>query len=148
MRLKKGVADRYWEALMLALIGDQFHDAGVEICGAVVSVRNGEDIISIWTASKEGKMIRIRQVSTQFHDLSSLQKFLANKSSYRDTFRKILQLPANTKIDWKVHEESIQQRITIEESRKEKANQHRQGKPQTQRQNQHQGNDSSPAQAS
>ncbi|KAJ4418451.1 hypothetical protein N0V82_005530, partial [Gnomoniopsis sp. IMI 355080] len=125
VRLKKGVADRYWEALMLALIGDQFHDAGVEICGAVVSVRNGEDIISIWTASKEGKMIRIR-----------------------DTFRKILQLPANTKIDWKVHEESIQQRITIEESRKEKANQHRQGKPQTQRQNQHQGNDSTHAQAS
>lgn len=60
VRLKKGVADRYWEDLMLALIGDQFHDAGVEICGAVVSIRNGEDIISIWTASKEGKMIRIR----------------------------------------------------------------------------------------
>lgn len=148
VRLKKGVADRYWEALMLALIGDQFHDAGVEICGAVVSVRNGEDIISIWTASKEGKMIRIRQVLTQYDDPFSLERFLANQSSYRDTFRKILQLPANTKIDWKVHEESIQQRITIEESRKEKANQHRQGKPQTQRQNQHQGNDSSPAQAS
>lgn len=73
---------------------------------------------------------------------------LANHLPCRDTFRKILQLPANTKIDWKVHEESIQQRITIEESRKEKANQHRQGKPQTQRQNQHQGNDSSAAQAS
>ncbi|CAN8095750.1 unnamed protein product [Discula destructiva] len=116
VRLKKGVADRYWEDLMLALIGDQFNDAGVEICGAVVSVRNGEDIISIWTASKEGKMIRIR-----------------------DTFKKILQLPANTKIEWKVHEESIQQRITIEESRKEKANQHR-GKPQNQR---HQGNNES-----
>lgn len=70
VRLKKGVADRYWEALMLALIGDQFHDAGVEICGAVVSVRNGEDIISIWTASKEGKMIRIRQVANPDKKLS------------------------------------------------------------------------------
>lgn len=60
VRLKKGVADRYWEDLMLALIGDQFHEAGVDICGAVVSIRNGEDIISIWTASKEGKMIRMR----------------------------------------------------------------------------------------
>lgn len=135
---------------MLALIGDQFHDAGVEICGAVVSVRNGEDIISIWTASKEGKMIRIRQVLIQARERATAENmYLANHfSSHRDTFRKILQLPANTKIDWKVHEESIQQRITIEESRKEKAHQHRQGKPQAQRQNHHQGNDSSPAQAS
>lgn len=60
VRLKKGVADRYWENLMLALIGDQFGDAGEEICGAVVSVRNGEDIISIWTATSEGKVLRIR----------------------------------------------------------------------------------------
>lgn len=60
VRLKKGVADRYWEKLMLALIGDQFGDAGEEICGAVVSVRNGEDIISIWTATSEGKVLKIR----------------------------------------------------------------------------------------
>lgn len=60
VRLKKGVADRYWEDIMLALIGEQFNDAGVEICGAVISVRNGEDIISVWTAAKEGKMIKFR----------------------------------------------------------------------------------------
>lgn len=62
VRLKKGVADRYWENLMLALIGDQFGEAGEEVCGAVMSVRNGEDIISIWTASSEGKVLKIRQV--------------------------------------------------------------------------------------
>lgn len=56
--------------------------------------------------------------------------------SCRDIFRRVLEFPPNTKIEWKVHEESIQQRITIEESRREKANQHR--KPQNQRQ--HQGN--------
>lgn len=60
VRLKKGVADRYWEKLMMALIGDQFGDAGEEICGAVVSVRNGEDIISIWTATSQGKVLKIR----------------------------------------------------------------------------------------
>lgn len=60
VRLKKGVADRYWENLMLALIGDQFGEAGEEVCGAVLSVRNGEDIISIWTASSEGKVLKIR----------------------------------------------------------------------------------------
>jgi translation initiation factor 4E len=49
MRLKKGVADRYWEDLLLALIGDQFAEASEEVCGAVVSVRSGEDVFSIWT---------------------------------------------------------------------------------------------------
>lgn len=63
VRLKKGVADRYWENLMLALIGDQFGEAGEEICGAVLSVRNGEDIISIWCANNEGKVLKIRQVN-------------------------------------------------------------------------------------
>lgn len=60
VRLKKGVADRYWESLMLALVGDQFGEAGEEICGVVVSVRNGEDIISIWTGTSGGKVLRIR----------------------------------------------------------------------------------------
>lgn len=69
VRLKKGVADRYWENLMLALIGDQFGEAGEEVCGAVMSVRNGEDIISIWTASSEGKVLKIRQVH---HSLNSM----------------------------------------------------------------------------
>ena len=31
MRLKKGVADRYWEELLLALIGDQFAEAAEEV---------------------------------------------------------------------------------------------------------------------
>ena len=38
MRLKKGLASRAWENLVLAIIGEQF-DVGNEICGAVVSVR-------------------------------------------------------------------------------------------------------------
>lgn len=60
VRLKKGVADRYWEDLMLALIGEQFGDAGEEVCGAVMSVRNGEDIISIWCARDGGRVLKIR----------------------------------------------------------------------------------------
>lgn len=38
VRLKKGLASRAWENLVLAIIGEQF-DVGNEICGAVVSVR-------------------------------------------------------------------------------------------------------------
>jgi translation initiation factor 4E len=65
VRLKKGVADRYWEDLLLALIGDQFFDAGEEVCGAVLSVRNGEDILSIWTRTDGGRVLKIRYVQTR-----------------------------------------------------------------------------------
>lgn len=62
VRMKKGVADRYWEDLLLALIGDQFGDVGEEVCGAVLSVRNGEDILSIWTRTDGGRVLKIRYV--------------------------------------------------------------------------------------
>lgn len=60
VRMKKGVADRYWEDLLLSLIGDQFGDAGEDVCGAVLSVRNGEDILSIWTRTDGGRVLKIR----------------------------------------------------------------------------------------
>lgn len=60
VRMKKGVADRYWEDLLLNLIGDQFGDAGEEVCGAVLSMRNGEDILSIWTRTDGGRVLKIR----------------------------------------------------------------------------------------
>lgn len=60
MRLKKGVADRYWEDLLMAMVGDQFAEAGEEVCGAVVSVRSGEDVFSIWTKNDGGRNVKIR----------------------------------------------------------------------------------------
>jgi translation initiation factor 4E len=62
VRLKKGVADRYWEDLLFAIIGDQFAEASEEVCGAVLSVRNGEDILSIWTRNDGGRVLKIRCV--------------------------------------------------------------------------------------
>lgn len=52
-----------------------------EICGAVVSVRYQEDIISVWnrTASDQTTTIRIR-----------------------DTLKRVLNLPPNTIIEYKV----------------------------------------------
>lgn len=38
IRLRKGLASRCWENLILAMLGEQFM-VGEEICGAVVSVR-------------------------------------------------------------------------------------------------------------
>ena len=60
VRLKKGVADRYWEDLLLIIVGDQFAEAGEEVCGAVLSVRSGEDVLSVWTRIDGGRNIKIR----------------------------------------------------------------------------------------
>jgi translation initiation factor 4E len=78
IRLRKGVADRLWEDLVLAIIGDRFAyyssdtiedapgkaneaerwrggekdgkeaDDWPEICGCTISVRQSEDIVSVW----------------------------------------------------------------------------------------------------
>jgi translation initiation factor 4E len=81
VRLKKGLASRYWEELILAIIGEQF-DAGEEICGAVVSVRTSEDIISIWNQNSDNKEA-------------------TNK--IRDQMRRILNLPSFIPIEYKKH---------------------------------------------
>ncbi|XP_038819347.1 eukaryotic translation initiation factor 4E type 2 isoform X2 [Salvelinus namaycush] len=81
IRLRKGLASRCWENLILAMLGEQFM-VGEEICGAVVS----EDIISIWnkTASDQATITRIR-----------------------DTLRRVLNLPPNTIMEYKTHTDSI-----------------------------------------
>lgn len=73
MRLKKGVSDRYWEELLMAMIGDQFAEAADEVCGAVLSVRPNEDVFSIWTKMDGGRNIKIRFV---LNPLSSSQRQL------------------------------------------------------------------------
>jgi len=85
VRLRKGLSSRAWENLVLAMLGEQFM-VGEEICGAVVSVRFQEDIISIWnrSASELGITNRIR-----------------------DTFRRVMNLPPGTAIEYKAHNDSI-----------------------------------------
>ncbi|EHY55171.1 hypothetical protein HRR83_005575 [Exophiala dermatitidis] len=99
VRLKKGVADRYWEDLLLAIIGDQFLEAGDEVCGAVLSVRSGEDVLSVWTKIDGGRNIKIRE-----------------------TIKRTLAFPPDTNIVWKSHDDSIAQRSALDEARQQKAN--------------------------
>jgi translation initiation factor 4E len=101
LRLKKGIADRYYEDLIMACIGDQFGDESDEICGIVLSMRNGEDVLSVWTRNEGQKVLKIRE-----------------------TMRRILGCPNDTRIEWKSHDTSMQQRSIIEESRREKAHNH------------------------
>lgn len=85
VRLKKGLASRCWENLILAILGEQFM-VGEEICGAVVSVRYAEDIISVWnkSAGEQATTIRIR-----------------------DTLKRVLNLPPNTIMEYKTHNNSL-----------------------------------------
>ncbi|KAI9758420.1 MAG: hypothetical protein M4579_003049 [Chaenotheca gracillima] len=97
IKLKKGVADRYWEDLLLGIVGDQFAEASDEVCGAVLSVRGGEDVLSVWTRIDGGRNIKIRE-----------------------TVKRLLGFPPDTNIIWKSHDESIAQRSALDLSRQEK----------------------------
>jgi len=59
VRLRKGLASRYWEDLVLAAIGEQF-DVGEELCGVVISIRFQEDIISVWNRSSTDQQMKQR----------------------------------------------------------------------------------------
>lgn len=60
LRLKKGISLRFWEDLLLAIVGDQFHDVGDDLCGAVMSVRNGEDVLSVWNKTSSNGIINLK----------------------------------------------------------------------------------------
>ena len=85
VRLKKGLAARCWENLILAILGEQFM-VGEEICGAVISIRLHEDIISVWNRSAQDQATTVR---------------------IRDTLRRVLNLPLNTIMEYKTHNDSL-----------------------------------------
>eukprot|EP00594_Rhizosolenia_setigera_P011774 CAMPEP_0178965318 /NCGR_PEP_ID=MMETSP0789-20121207/16213_1 /TAXON_ID=3005 /ORGANISM="Rhizosolenia setigera, Strain CCMP 1694" /LENGTH=309 /DNA_ID=CAMNT_0020650285 /DNA_START=58 /DNA_END=987 /DNA_ORIENTATION=- len=93
VRLRKGLASRYWEETLLALIGGQFQ--GIpdgEVCGAVVSIRYGEDIVSVWNKTADDREITER---------------------LRDAIKKILQLPSNVHMEYKPHQTSLQDKSSF-----------------------------------
>lgn len=85
IRLRKGLASRFWENIILAMLGEQFM-VGEEVCGVVVSIRFQEDILSIWNRTSSD------QTTT---------------SRIRDTLRRVLNLPPNTIMEYKTHNDSI-----------------------------------------
>lgn len=91
VRLRKGLASRCWENLILAILGEQFM-VGDEICGAVVSIRFQEDIISVWNKTA--------------HDNNSTARI-------RDTLKRILNLPSNTIMEYKIHNDSLREHSTF-----------------------------------
>jgi len=93
VRLRKGLASRYWEETLLALIGGQF--PGVpdgEVCGAVVSIRYSEDIVSVWNRRAD--------------DRDSTERL-------RDAIKRILNLPHNVHMEYKPHQASLQDKSSF-----------------------------------
>ena len=91
IRLKKGIAARYWEDLVLAIIGDQF-DVGDEICGAVISIRNSEDIISLWNKTADNGRVNLR---------------------IREIIKRVLSLPTNCLIEYKAHKTAVEDKSSF-----------------------------------
>ncbi|RKP19299.1 PP2C-domain-containing protein [Rozella allomycis CSF55] len=81
LRLRKGVVTRLWEKLILVVIGNQNHFSS-DICGLVLSIRQFEDIISVWNKTSSDK---------------DLIQDLKNKLA------ELLELPSGTIVDYKVH---------------------------------------------
>jgi translation initiation factor 4E len=84
IKLKKGfLASRYWECLLLAMIGEQFQEYHNEICGIVISIRHNEDVLSLWTRNYDN------------HEALS---------RIRETLKKCLKLPTFVPVDFKRHD--------------------------------------------
>ncbi|KAF9453610.1 eukaryotic translation initiation factor 4E class II [Macrolepiota fuliginosa MF-IS2] len=99
IRVRKGIADRLWEDLVLAVIGDQFDECGSgdgtewpEICGCTISVRQNEDIISLWNRYEVDFKVRER---------------------IRDTLKRVLNLPSTTTLEYKTNNDSMQDRSSF-----------------------------------
>ena len=91
------------------MLGEQFI-VGDEICGAVISIRQAEDIVSIWnkTASDNNIIGKIRlMIMNHLHVSLSLSLSLSLSPSLRDTLQRILQLPSQTVMEYKAHDQSI-----------------------------------------
>ena len=54
LRVRKHATDRVWEAAVLALVGDAF-GLGDAVCGLVLTMKAGEDTLSVWNRSAEDK---------------------------------------------------------------------------------------------
>ncbi|KIL69414.1 hypothetical protein M378DRAFT_184566 [Amanita muscaria Koide BX008] len=126
IRLKKGVADHVWEDLVLAIIGDQFHECRSsvetpvskaegegqngsdtspspdwpEICGCTISVRQNEDIVTLWNRVDGDTRVR---------------------EKIRDTLRKILNLNPATVMEYKSNNDSMQDKSSFRNSAVERA---------------------------
>ncbi len=88
IRLKKGVIQILWERLVIAVIRGAFAEdlSSDSITGCVASVRNGEDVISIW--------------NKECHNETS-------KAVIRSKLMDVLKIPKDTILEYREHDASL-----------------------------------------
>jgi translation initiation factor 4E len=86
IRVRKGLADRIWEDVLLAIIGGEF-GTGDELCGVVISLKPAETIISFWNKTA--------------HD-TVRQNFIKN------AIKKTLGQKKDSVLEYKAHNQSLQ----------------------------------------
>lgn len=88
IRLKKGLINRLWEHLVLALITGELDTPGsdFEACGVVVSIRYQEDILSVWSRTAIDEIV---------------------KKNLKEAIKKALALPASLPMEYKAHDASM-----------------------------------------
>ena len=90
LRIKKLFTARLWESLVLAIVGrgafTDAEDLSNDVCGIVVSVRHGEDSISVWHKSGRNFALRTELVKRIKH---------------------ALELPEDTHLDYKTHDAAL-----------------------------------------
>lgn len=106
VRLRKGLACRLWEHLVLALLaGDLTNDPGLqpdEICGIILSVRYNEDILSIWNRNGHDEGVRNR---------------------LRGKMRAVLSLPPGTPFEYKAHDVAMKDNSSFRNTEKSRPTQ-------------------------
>ena len=120
IRLKKGIADRFWEDLVMAIIGDQFDDCRSskteddgksedgsdgtsewpEICGCTISVRQSEDVVTVWNRVDRDVKLR-EQIRCVFFFSKQFCIGVLSILNASDTLRKVLNLPQSTIMEYK-----------------------------------------------
>ena len=87
LKVRKTLTPRLWEALVLGVVGGQFGEGVDEdICGVVMSVRHGEDSISVWHKSGRDGGIR---------------------SALLIKMKSILEIPDECHLDYKTHDAAL-----------------------------------------
>jgi len=82
----KRISSRYWEDVIMAVVGGQFDVPTDEICGVVISTRYHQDILSLWNKRSEAA---------------------EDKRKILETLRKILNLPSHVTLEYKNHAQAL-----------------------------------------
>jgi len=97
-RVKKA-SSRYWEDVLMAVVGGQFDVPVDEVCGVVISTRFNQDVLSLWNKRSESP---------------------ENKRKLHDTLRRVLNLPTHTPLEYKTHSQALTDTTVLAEKAAEK----------------------------